>query len=221
MSAQMAGVAGKAVGSALGGDTAAAATSGWDPLSGNECGKAQALTTLSPVTPAWALWLRAYFRVRQALPWLGGLLAAPLERLSFIHFGRWTLVREPAPNPPAPRERWRHSYLLFESNFNGRWDEYIDAFSYVLGRRMSMIWGGAHGFPGPRPAEPFKRYIRDNELAAVHFYSAYPEATATTVRAALELDRRLDRFLEETAGVDAHEFGRRFRRFATEVQRLL
>jgi hypothetical protein len=196
-------------------------SAGWDTLAGNECGKAQALTTLSPISGRWALWLRAYFRVRLALPWAAKLLAAPLERLSFIHFGRWTLVRRPAPNAAAPRERWRHTYLLFESNFNGRWDEYIDAFSYVLGRRMSLIWGGARGFPGPRPAEPFKRYIRRNELAASHFYSAYPEATTTIVRAALELDGRLDRFLEGAAELPAHEFSRRFRSFQAEVQELL
>jgi hypothetical protein len=130
-------------------------------------------------------------------------------------------VRRPAPNPPAPPERWHHAYLLFESNFNGRWDEYIDAFAYVLGRRMSMIWGGAYGFPGPRPAEPFKRYIRDHELPASHFYSAYPEATATTVQAALELDRRLDGFLEEAAAHAPWEFADRFRRFEAEVQQLI
>jgi hypothetical protein len=213
--------AGRIAGIALPGDTVTHATAGWDTLAGNECGKAQALTTLSPISARWELWLRFYFRVRQAFPSLAKLLAAPLERLSFIHFGRWTLLREPAPNAAAPREQWRHTYLLFESNFNGRWDEYIDAFAYVLGRRMSMIWGGARGFPGPRPAEPFKRYIRRNELPASHFYSTYPEATTTIVQAALELDRRLDGFLEGAAELPPYEFARRFQQFQTEVQELL
>ena len=192
---------------------------GFDPLPGNVCGKAQALTTLSPLRPGWVLWLKFYFRVRRALPALARHLGAPLERLSFIHFGRWTLVRAPAPNPPAPGEEWRHTYLLFESNFNGRWDEYIDAFSYILGRRMSLIWHGAHGFPGPRPAEPFKLYIRRNEYPASLFYSAFPGATATTIKAALELETRLDLFCEEAKGLPHGEFESRFWDFAAEIQR--
>ena len=49
-----------------------------------------------------------------------------LARLSFIHSARWTLVRE------LPEQRLRHPHLFFESNFNGGWEEYIDAFSYLF-----------------------------------------------------------------------------------------
>jgi hypothetical protein len=52
-------------------------------------------------------------------------------------------------------ERVRYRYLLFESNFNGTWDEYIDAFSEVVPTRMRLIWGSSYGFPGPLPVEPF------------------------------------------------------------------
>lgn len=193
----------------------------WDPLPGNTCGKAQALLTISPIRPSWELWLRFYFGVRGAFPALGALLGAPLQRLSFIYFARWTLLRDPTPHDGLTHRRRQRTYLLFETNFTGRWDQYIDAFAYVLGPRMSLIWGGAHGFPGPRPAEPFKRYIRDNELPAAHYYSVYPEATTTAILHALELDRELDEFIEEAAALQARDFAARYRRFERQVQMLI
>ena len=75
---------------------------------------------------------------------------ARLAQLSFIHFARWTLVRRvPYNRPPQPARRLHYAHLFFESNFNGGWEEYIDAFSYVLGFGMWCAWGSSYGFPGP------------------------------------------------------------------------
>ena len=52
---------------------------------------------------------------------------------------------------------------------------------------MKVFWGTSYGFPQPLPTGPFKEYIKENELEASHFYSAYPQATTTMVLAALEL----------------------------------
>jgi hypothetical protein len=40
-------------------------------------------------------------------------------------------------------ERLHHAYLFFESNFNGTWDQYIDAFSEVVAFRMKAIYSWA------------------------------------------------------------------------------
>ena len=46
--------------------------------------------------------------------------------LSFIHFARWTVI--PRFPDGGSGEKLGHTYLFFESNFNGLWDQYIDAF---------------------------------------------------------------------------------------------
>ena len=51
-------------------------------------------------------------------------------------------------------------HLFFESNFNGGWEEYIDAFSHILTRGMKVFWGTSYGFPQPLPTGPFKAYIK-------------------------------------------------------------
>ena len=58
-----------------------------------------------------------------------------LINLSFIEFARWVIVPRnsfPRPDERMDAEELRYDYLLFFSNFNGTWNQYIDAFSAVL-----------------------------------------------------------------------------------------
>jgi hypothetical protein len=183
------------------------------------CGRQHALTVISGVAPWWSLLLRLQFLVRPRLParWREKM-AKPLEDLSFIHFARWTLIRRLPADPAEPAEPLRADLLLFESNFNGDWEQYIDAFSYVIPSRMKLIWQGSYGFPGPVPSGPFKDYIRANEYRAAHYWSAYPEASVTMIDAALALGPRLDELVAASRTLDAPRFAERFERLLTEVQ---
>jgi len=182
---------------------------------GNVHGQAVALTVFSTVRwwgrvvlPAFFLWIRLR----------SGSLRS-LKRLSFIQSARWGLVyRIPYNGPPQPRRRLHYPHLFFESNFNGGWEEYIDAFSYVLASGMWGFWGSSFGFPGALPAGPFKRYIHENEIVASHYYSAYPEATATIVLAALELAPQVAALREQAADASPEEFALAWRRFITDLQ---
>jgi hypothetical protein len=182
---------------------------------GNVDGRATAITVLTPMR--W--WGPPLLRMLFGLTSLTGLGLGTLRRLSFIHYARWTIIdRLPA---EGPREPLNHSYLFFESNFNGTWDQYIDAFAEVVPKRMRVIWGSSFGFPGPLPTGPFKDYIRRNEFVADHYYSAYPEATTTMVVSSVELEGRLREFVDRSARMDATEFKRAYDRLLTSVQRYL
>jgi hypothetical protein len=111
--------------------------------------------------------------------------------------------------------------MYFESNFNGGWEEYIDAFSHILARGMTAFWGSSYGFPKPLPTAPFKKYIQDNETEADHYYSAYPDATSTMVQRALVLDGKLDELKRDAQRMDPDAFQARYRRFLTDVQHCL
>jgi hypothetical protein len=177
-------------------------------------GEAVALTVFSTVRWWGRIELPLFFLyVRH----LGSL--AKLRHLSFIHAARWSIVwRIPYNGPPQPRTRLRYPHMYFESNFNGGWEEYIDAFSYVLRTGMWTFWGSSFGFPGALPAGPFKAYIRRSELTASHFYAAYPEASATTVLGALQLAPRLEHLRSRAGSMSPEEFAIAWREFLTETQ---
>lgn len=181
-------------------------------------GQVLALTVFSTVKWWGRLWLPLVFLYARLFPKSRGTLA----RLSFIHFARWTLVRRiPYNGPPQPAHKLNYAHLFFESNFNGGWEEYIDAFSYILTTGMTTFWGSSYGFPKPLPTAPFKDYIRRNEIVANHFYSAYPEATTTMVLAALEVGEKLDPLRKRAAAMDPEAFAAAWREFITDAQRCL
>ena len=188
----------------------------------NRAGRARAMTVLSPVQK-WArfpLNLRGRV-VRLPVPgwpatevvfgWVRANLteSTDIEKLSFIHFARWGLIRS-IPDLGQPTERLEHPMFMFESNYDGTFEQYIDAFSSVLGSGMTAFWFTSCGFPGPRPVQPFKDYIRQNEFVLDHYYSAYPTESVTQVAMALELRDRHIEFRNTAADCKPAEFASRF-----------
>ena len=180
----------------------------------NVDGQAVALTVLSTVRWWGLLELPLFFLLirlrRHSLD--------TLKRLSFIHAARWSIVRRLPANGERGEVRLRHPHLYFESNFNGGWEEYIDAFSYVLTAGMWAFWGSSYGFPTALPPSPFKAYIRLHEYEAGHYYSAYPAATTTTILAALDLAPTVKALRERAATMSDERFATAWRDFLTESQ---
>jgi hypothetical protein len=183
----------------------------------NVDGEAIAITVFSHVKWWGRIWLPFFFlfiRLRRHS-------LTDLEKLSFIHAARWSLVWRLPENGKQAATRFRRPLLYFESNFNGGWEEYIDAFSYVLHTGMWAFWGSSVGFPQALPPSPFKQYIKANEYVAGHYYSAYPDATATTILSARELQTRIVELREQEPSMSAEQFTSAWRRLLSEGQQWL
>jgi hypothetical protein len=76
---------------------------------GNAIGRMVGLTLFTPVRPQWLPFLRVGFLVSRRVR----LFDEHILQFNFIHFVRWSVVRS------LPGERLHHSYLFFESNFDG------------------------------------------------------------------------------------------------------
>jgi hypothetical protein len=182
------------------------------PQGGNVSGRARCLTLLTPIRPLWVpvVWLimrsaryHSYFRDHSL-------------QFRFIYYVRWAVFRE-----FRPGERKRYSYLLFESNFDIPWRQYIDAFAYVIPKDIRVIWGRGFAFPGPPPAEPLKRWIAMNSLEGGHYHCAYPRASVKITQSALEVRERLQRLQRESASMPPAEFRRAFDAAVADLQRHL
>ena len=176
----------------------------------NALGRAHALTVISVVKRRGLLPLRLLFFIGRHVP----PLLNTLRKLSFIHFARWTLV----PALPGDGRKLRNVHLFFESNFNGTWSQYIDAFSYVVPQHIALIWRSSYGFPGSIPASGLKAYIAEHEYPAGHYYSAYPEASSTMIIAALALRRDLDRLRREAPSLTPEAFDKAYHALLTDHQ---
>lgn len=148
------------------------------------------------------------------------MLLAGLRGLSVIHFARWVII------PPRkwPRYRGRtpgglyYDYTLFCSNFNGTWDQYIDAFSDGIPYMLDLAWFRDFGYPGSIPLSPFQRYIRHNQINTDYYYNATPGASQRDIRAALRVWRGVRALSALRRDLDPVSFQREYIRLFTHVQ---
>jgi hypothetical protein len=185
----------------------------------NVAGKAYAMNVVTPLpgycTPLCRLifWL---VRSRLFHKRLRGLRA-----LSLIHFARWVVLRDddfPVLSDEQPSEHLKYTYVLFFSSFNGSWAQYLDSFSAAIPRGLNLLWYRSVKYPGARSRGSLHAYVTANQLQTSHYYSAYPLASASDVKAALRVKRRLCEFIDEVREVQPEEFRVCYQRMLLELQ---
>ena len=172
----------------------------------NIAGKAYAMSLITPIDgPSMTL-------INKGIFWLLGtpLMASRLNgllTLSMIHYARWVIVTPrdfPRVEASQPEEELEYSYMLFMSNFNGSWAQYVDSFSAAIPDGLDLLWWRNVGWPNSVPEQPFHRYVNHNQIWTNHYYNAYPMAASNDVKAAKRVKegvRDLAR-LSETAAPD-------------------
>src|SRR6202167_2940936 len=175
------------------------------------------MNAVTPMKPWKTPILRLAFFVLEAIP----PLQAGLKNLSFIHFARWVIVRRtqfPVLSEGQPREQLRYDYLIFFSNFNGAWNQYIDAFSAVLSIGLNLVWWWSEKYPGAVPVTPFKEYISRVQFDTDYYYNSYPRAATNDVKAALRVQDAVDEFAKTSQSLTLGDFEKAYVEFLVKVQ---
>ncbi len=144
-----------------------------------------------------------------------------LVTLSLIHYARWVLIRPgqfPHVSAEQPREDLRYNYMLFFSNFNGSWNQYVDSFSSAIPKGLNLFWIKNIKYPKSVPMLPFHRYITSNQLWTDHYYNAYPMASSNDVKAAKRVKTGLIAFIDSSKNVSAEEFQKQYNALLLSLQ---
>jgi len=181
----------------------------------NVSGKAYAMNVVTPMRPRRTWINRLLFMVTRSMPQtLAGLLG-----LKFIHFARWVIIRRADwPDFGQPRDPLRNDYMLFCSNFNGTWDQYIDAFSDALPGGLDLLWYSSTKYPHSIPITPFKDYIRANQVDTDYYYNATPGAAQRDVKSGLRVRRALLQLAEDHARLGPDDFAEAWRKALVSLQ---
>ncbi|ADW70827.1 hypothetical protein [Granulicella tundricola] len=183
----------------------------------NVNGKVYAMNVITPMRPWKTFALRAIFFAL----WHIKPLQSDLINLSFIEFARWVIIprrRFPHLGHGQEKEDLKYDYLLFFSNFNGTWNQYIDAFSAVLSKGLNLIWRWSDKFPGSVPVTPFKEYIARVQFDTDYYYTAYPHATANDLKSAHVVQEAFDALSTQAQGSTPEQFAEAYRDFVLQVQ---
>jgi len=186
----------------------------------NLAGKANAMTLLTPIEgPIMALINKGIFfflGTRWFEHKLNGLLS-----LSMIHYARWVILSArdfPRLSQTQPVEELSYHYMLFFSNFNGSWAQYVDSFSVAIPDGLDGLWWRNVGWPHSVPEEPFHRYVSNNQLWTSHYHSAYPMAASNDVKSAKRVKDELRTFARESERDDPNTFLQRYHRLLKSLQ---
>jgi len=159
----------------------------------NIAGKSYAMNVITPMR--WYMtWInKLIFLVAQKFPsTLRGLVT-----LSLIHYARWVIIGRnqfPHLDESQPKEDLHYSYMLFFSNFNGSWEQYVDSFTFSIPRGLDLFWKWNIRYPHSVPLTPFHKYIQYNQIETNHYYNATPLASSNDVKAAKKLKAALIEF---------------------------
>lgn len=135
------------------------------------------LTVISTVKPGkFRLW------TLKVVLWAINVLAryvftkGKLGPLTTIHFARWVFIDN-------------NRRLLFLSNYDGSWQNYLSEFIDQASNGLTGIWSNVVGFPkayfllwgGARNALEFKAFVRNEQVLTPVWYSAYPTLSVENV----------------------------------------
>ncbi|BBU60142.1 hypothetical protein MSC49_00770 [Methylosinus sp. C49] len=181
----------------------------------NVTGKAYGMNVITPMKP-WRTWFNRFsFMISRSIPSsLGGLLG-----LRFIHFARWAIIkRDQWPDLGQGKQQLANDYLLFCSNFNGTWDQYIDAFADGLPNGLDLLWFTSTKYPHSVPITPFKNYIRANQIDTNYYYNSVPGAAQRDVTAALRVREALLKLEANLQASTPEQFRALYVRYLCTVQ---
>ena len=108
-------------------------------------------------------------------------LARPgsLIGISTIHFVRWLVIDD-------------GRRLMMVSDYDGSWENYIDEFAEMILSGLDAIWETSLAYPpdGARDLPAFKSFLRNHQVPAEVFFSAYPGETVLNIVNDSRLHRR-------------------------------
>lgn len=183
----------------------------------NIAGKAYAMNVITPIR-WYKVWInRLIFKIALSKPsTLKGLIT-----LSLIHYARWVIIPRnafPHLDPSQPKENLNYAYMLFFSNFNGSWDQYVDSFTFAIPSGLDLFWKWNVRYPKSVPLTPFHNYIRHNQIDTSHYYSAYPMAASNDVKSAKKLKKALIDFNATSSNKMPDEFLVDYNRLLNHLQ---
>lgn len=183
----------------------------------NIAGKAYAMNVITPVR-WYTTWLNKFIfgMVVKKPDTLKGLVA-----LSLIHYAGWVIIGRkqfPHLDRTQPKEDLKYSYMMFFSNFNGSWNQYVDSFTFAIPSGLDLFWKFNIRYPHSVPLTPFHKYIQYNQIETSHYYNAYPMAAANDVKAAARVKQALIAFDGQAAGATPEQFAVQYRALLRELQ---
>jgi|GEM_PF-2007317 len=132
----------------------------------------------------------------------------PLKKIPTVHYARFAQITK--------------TRILFQSVYDGEWEQYISDFAVNIPKQLDLVWGGAVGYPkkGAADAPALAKFLETHRVHRDYFYMAYADDTVKEIQASIGLGEKLITFSKE-APANAERLVRHTERFVHRHQELL
>ena len=194
---------------------------------GNRRGNAYGLTILSPILPGLCdsnldsnESRRSHSaKLRDYLENLASYENSPLAKVPNTYLARLYVLNDVYyQGKPATYEHLQSKYLVFESNFHGELEPYLEGMWQGMEDEIVEIWSHCIGFESVRNSTSFIDYIKKCQLETTFFFMGSTNVSQAEQLKALYLKQEFSKFVFDNQGINAQELQTTFSKFIERVQ---
>lgn len=185
----------------------------------NVSGKTYGLTVMSPILEDSRLDICHSMEIRWYLSQLPSDHRSPFAQLSSTYLARLVVMDDVVfVGLPACEEHLKSRYLVFETNFDGDVNTYLERMATETGEFVNAVWQHCVGFPGTHDVNAFVSYMKRCQIETTFFFADVNDQTVESTLDALKTQAALAYFMEKHQGLPADELQRAFGRFVERLR---
>jgi hypothetical protein len=177
----------------------------------DQSGQVYGLTILSPIIENERIDICHATELRWYLASLPRDHTSPFARVSSTHLARLVVMDDVVfVGAPAHEEHLKSRYLVFETNFDGDLDTYLDRMAREIPEVVESVWKHCVGYPGVADAAAFAAYMKKCQITTTFFFADVNDKTVQQNLRALQVQSALAHFIEKHQGQPAAEIQKSF-----------
>jgi hypothetical protein len=185
----------------------------------DKSGQSYAFAALTPIISGSTQGVIHAAELRSVLARLNELAQSPFTLVPGTHFARWNVIDDmPQLGFPTDVDHLQSKYLLFETDFDGGRDEWIDAFATSMPDIIDALYRHCVGYPGTTSPAAFRSYLVKCQLHTTLDFAPYGDTPLATVLRALDTQRKFVGFMHATQGKSALELRAAFTDFMKKLE---
>lgn len=177
----------------------------------NQSGQVYGLTILSPIIEDERLDICHSMELRWYLGHLPRDHKSPFAQISSTYLARLVVMDDVVyVGAPACEEHLKSRYLVFETNFDGDLDTYLESMAKKTPEFVDAVWKHCVGYPGLSDIAAFVAYMKKCQVTTTFFFADVNNRTLEQSLRALQTQSALTRFIEKCQGKPPAQVQREF-----------
>jgi hypothetical protein len=185
----------------------------------NQSGNVYGLTILSPIITGPKDVVCHATAIRDYLATLPHDHRSPFAKVSSTHLARLVVMDDVVfVGTPAREEHLQSRYLVFETNFDGDLDTYLQRMARDAPEEVDAVWRHCVGYPGVHDPAVFAAYMKKCQVNTTFYFADVNNKTVQQTLRALQVQAGLADFIAANQGRLAAEIQAAFRAFLENIR---